>query len=741
MDNKYHIPEQIAKIVPDIDINQVDLYICSDMDLDRKYNPVHFIVFDKKLYVIEKTKLVSTFLFNDLDDVKIEYNLTMGVLYFIKDNKRKEIAYFSKEKSKDFAILQANLIPLLKGEKTLNETDKKRLENSNQKVCPKCHTPYEPGQRICKKCNNNKNMLKRLISYDLRYKKKFILVFVLLGIASILTMISPILSGQILYNEVLSRDGRFFNQILLFVIVYLLIQFGATLVEVIMGRVMSRLSNDVCYDLKVDVFKSMQQLSLKYFQDKETGELLSTLVNDADNVYNYLVNDMPYFVKDIIQIVALLGYLLVIQPILTLFVLIPLPFVVIIFVKFKPRIRQLWEQNRIKENKMVSMVSDTLEGFRVVKVFSGTKREVKKFENLSKDMSNTFIKQRHFNVRIYPISQMIISVSLIVAWGLGGYFVIKGSMDYGTLMTFITGLNLVYSPLEFLVSFLFDYTNRAMNCARRIFEIMDSKPDIIEKENPVELDNIIGRVEFRHVSFAYEANNPILSDISFALKENTSLGIVGKTGVGKTTIVNLLARLYDVDSGEILIDGINVKDLSLKSLHKHVSMISQDTYLFKGSILDNIRFARPEASFEEVIEAAKIANAHEFIMKLPRGYDTLIGEGEINLSGGERQRISIARAVLLNSKIIIFDEATAAMDTKTEKMIQESIYKLQKDKTVIMIAHRLSTLKDADRLIIIENKRIVESGTMAELIKNKKQFYELYSIQKEALKHIGVSDA
>lgn len=295
-------------------------------------------------------------------------------------------------------------------------------------------------------------------------------------------------------------------------------------------------------------------------------------------------------------------------------------------------------------------------------------------------------------------------------------------------------------PLEFIVNFLFDHTNRAMNCARRIFEIIDGNSDIIEKEHPIILKDIQGKIEFQSVDFAYEAHLPILKNISFTVEPNQSLGIVGKTGVGKTTIVNLLTRLYDVVSGQILIDGINIKDIELKSLHQNISMISQDTYLFKGSILDNIRYARPEATFEEVIEAAKMASAHEFIMKLPNGYDTLIGEGEINLSGGERQRLSIARAVLLNSKIIIFDEATAAMDTKTEKMIQEAIYRLQKNKTVIMIAHRLSTLKDVDHLIIIENKEIVEEGTMQELIQNKKQFYELYRIQKEALKHIGVRD-
>ena len=268
----------------------------------------------------------------------------------------------------------------------------------------------------------------------------------------------------------------------------------------------------------------------------------------------------------------------------------------------------------------------------------------------------------------------------------------------------------------------------------------DIPPVVIEKENPINLNNINGDIEFKNVRFSYDANTQILKDISFKVEKDTTIGIVGKTGAGKSTLVHLLTRLFDVNDGEILIDGINIKDVSLKSLHSQVALISQEVYMFKGSIKDNIAYAKENTTQEEIIEAAKKAHAHEFIMNLENGYETIIGEGHVSLSGGEKQRISIARAILLNPKIIIFDEATAALDTKTERMIQESILKLSEGKTVILIAHRLSTLKDADKLIVIENGKVVEDGTMQELLDAKGQFAELYNIQQEGLKYIRIGD-
>jgi ATP-binding cassette subfamily B protein len=275
----------------------------------------------------------------------------------------------------------------------------------------------------------------------------------------------------------------------------------------------------------------------------------------------------------------------------------------------------------------------------------------------------------------------------------------------------------------------------------RLFEIMDAQPEVAEKEDPIYPENLSGKVEFDHVSFSYQKGKKTIQDINFCVEDGQILGIVGHTGAGKSTIANLLMRLYDVEEGEIRVGGYPVRDLALSSLYNHIAIVSQETYLFMGSILDNIRYANPEASFEEVIEAAKCAGAHEFIMKMPDAYHTQIGFGYQDLSGGERQRISIARAILKNPKILILDEATVAMDTGTERKIQEALSMLIKGKTTIMIAHRLSTLRDADHLIVIEKGKVAEAGTHSELLAREDGVYKkLFNLQLEALKNAGISE-
>ncbi|MBQ3814750.1 MAG: ATP-binding cassette domain-containing protein, partial [Clostridia bacterium] len=297
----------------------------------------------------------------------------------------------------------------------------------------------------------------------------------------------------------------------------------------------------------------------------------------------------------------------------------------------------------------------------------------------------------------------------------------------------------ILSPLDSFVGMVYEFTD-SLNAMSRLVEIMDAKPDVMESDHPVHLETCEGRVEFSGVDFSYEKNRKVIDGVSFSVEPGESLGIVGHTGAGKSTLANLLIRLYDTENGEIRIDGVNVRDLAYEDLRKNVAIVSQETYLFMGTILDNIRYAKPEASEEEVIEAAKIAGAHDFIINLPDAYSTMIGFGHKDLSGGERQRVSIARAILRNPKILILDEATAAMDTETERKIQAALERLSVGRTTITIAHRLSTLRDADKLIVIENGKVPEAGTHQELITQRGIYYNLYKLQMEAMKNIGIEE-
>jgi ATP-binding cassette subfamily B protein len=386
-----------------------------------------------------------------------------------------------------------------------------------------------------------------------------------------------------------------------------------------------------------------------------------------------------------------------------------------------------------------SVINDSLSGARVVKAFGKEGEEITRFSNTNQNFYKVNLELGNLLQTAFPLLYFLMGSSGLVVWGYGSYLVVKGELTFGSLITFTGYVGMLVGPLQFMTQ-ITNWWSDCMNSASRIFEIMDAIPEVEEKANAIRLPNIKGDVFLKGVTFSYEPNNPVLHDINIDVKQGEMIGIVGHSGAGKSTLTNIITRLYDVKEGQISIDGINVKDLNLKDLHSQIGMVLQDTYLFMGTIAENIAYAKPEATIEEIIEAAKIANAHDFIMKLQDGYDTSIGSrGRQNLSGGEKQRISIARAVLLNPRILILDEATASLDTETERMIQEALERLIKGRTTFAIAHRLSTLRNADRLIVVEGGKICESGTHEELIKKKGVYYTLCQKQREALKLQGVS--
>ncbi|MCI5745120.1 MAG: ABC transporter ATP-binding protein/permease [Erysipelotrichaceae bacterium] len=730
MDFILPIDEEIKELLKNNHINDVTLYVFSNIDFNMNYNKVHYVIANNSLYIFDNfKKLLYEFNKKDIKEIKIDYLLNYGKIMLVKnDDSVNVIGFFEKEQTKVFSLFERLALKALS--LTLSEEDYQSKEILNIKK------DEEKNKK-----HINKNTFFRLFKYIKKYKLVFFTIVFILILSALLGVFMPILTGQILYNEILAIDGRWYGKVLLFISFYLSLKIISTIITMIYGRIVAKVSANICYDIKCEVFSSMQKLSLSFFNDKETGNLMNRVVWDSNMIFYYIVDDIPYFCTNLLQIIGVYIYLLFLNPLLSLLVFIPLPFVVAIFIKASPIFKRNWHQNNNRNSELNDIVSDTLEGFRVVKVFSASKKETDRFEDISRRNNKVFKKNSIFTSFIRQNVSFLISLSLFAVWGYGGYMVATSqNFDYGDLSTFIGGLDLLYAPLERLTDIIFVGMPRVLNSAGRIFEIIDADIEVNESEKPIELENIHGDIEFKNVSFSYEANKEILKNISFKVLANTSLGIVGETGAGKSTLMNLLARLYDVNDGKILIDGVNIKDLSFKTLHKNVSMISQDTYLFKGSILENIRYAKPDATFDEVINAARMANAHDFIIKLQDGYDTIIGQGEVNLSGGERQRLSIARAILLNSKIIIFDEATSAMDSITEHLIQQSIKMISQGRTILMIAHRLSTLKDVDQLIVIDNKKIVEQGTMQDLIKQNGKFAKLYNIQQEALKHIRIGD-
>ncbi|HHV50712.1 MAG TPA: ABC transporter ATP-binding protein, partial [Clostridiales bacterium] len=417
-----------------------------------------------------------------------------------------------------------------------------------------------------------------------------------------------------------------------------------------------------------------------------------------------------------------------------------LPPLFIISYRLMPRI---WHANGKRSNatrSMYSLLNDGIGGARVVRAFGQEGYENSKFAKVNDNVRNAEMKVVQYGNKFEISFSLAREIPTLLVWSLGALLIIKfpGFLTYGKLITFVNYLNMLQGPMQFMSSIL-RWWSSSMNAAQRIFEIIDAKPEVVEKANPMDLD-VKGDITFNNVSFGYEPNKKVLKNISFTVKKGQVLGIVGKSGAGKSTLVNLISRLYDSETGEILIDGVNIKDISFKSLHGAVAMVSQETYIFMGTIAENIAYAKPDATREEIINAAKAASAHQFIIQLPDGYDTVIGTGGRELSGGERQRISIARAILADPKILVLDEATASVDTQTERAIQEALEKLVQGRTTISIAHRLSTLRNADYLIVLKDGEIVEHGTHQQLIEKRGEFFKLLQLQTKALAMRGIVD-
>lgn len=445
---------------------------------------------------------------------------------------------------------------------------------------------------------------------------------------------------------------------------------------------------------------------------------------------------MPYGLTNVVKIVGIAVIMLTISPLLSLGIILTISVIEIVQHQFYKSQRKLYRKYDVAMRSANSVLSDVMNGQRVVKAFAREDREIERYRVKNTD---AFLINSRINSRIANTIPVIWTFYRIVnklVFCLGAVLVIKGHILFGALSALISYTEMAMDPINFF-TWIGDRWAKCMDAASRMFEIMEALPTVKEDEHPVHMENMRGDIELKNVSFEYEAGHPIIKNVSFKVQAGHMFGIVGKTGAGKSTIINLMARLYDVTGGEITIDSVPIRKIAFDDLRRNIGIVSQETFLFIGSIADNIRYANPDATMEEVIEAAKSANAHEFITKLPEGYNTKVGEGGISLSGGEKQRISIARAIIQKPNILILDEATASMDTRTERKIQAAIDNLKQGRTIISIAHRLSTLRDADMLCVIENGELKEMGTHDKLIKEKGKYFELYKLQSEALQFIN----
>lgn len=614
--------------------------------------------------------------------------------------------------------------------------------------CPKCGHVYEDQQkRICNHCNKRKNVVFRMLGYFKDFKLQFGTVLVCLVLTSIISLLSPIISGQLLYDQVISKPsfdaagkqitGNLHELKYVFLVVALIVALAviSLIIQIIQSRAVARMSSRVVRNMKIDLFTALQSLSLSYFNQNNTGRLISRVDHDAVRIKNFFVDGVPHLIIHSLNFIGLSIFLFSINWKLTLVVFIPVPIIVLIFKRMLPKLWRMHSKQWRRSSGLNSMMSDSLNGVRVVKAFAKENEETSRFSKFARRLTEVNLETNLVALTIFPVVGLLIGMSSQAIWGFGGIEVMNKHMTYGELTTYLGYIGMIFGPLNFFSNFTNQFTETA-NSAVRMFETLDTVPEITNAKDCIPIEKIKGEIKFEHVNFHYSPSRSILKDISFTINAGDHVGVVGHTGSGKSTLASLVMRMYDVISGAIYIDGVNIKDIEIASLRRNIAIVSQEIFLFAGSIADNIRYARPEATMEEVIAAARAANAHDFIMSLPEGYQTMVGGGSRSLSGGERQRISIARALLLEPSLLILDEATAAMDTQTERLISEAIDKLIVGRTTITIAHRLSTLKNCDYIMAIENGELVEMGPQDELLEQKGVYYKLFTLQNDQLNKV-----
>jgi ATP-binding cassette subfamily B protein len=493
--------------------------------------------------------------------------------------------------------------------------------------------------------------------------------------------------------------------------------------------VLAWVSERISADLRNRTYAHMQQLSVEFFGGKRTGDLMSRVGSDTDRICNWLSLNLLDFVTDIVMMFMTAGILFTIDPLLALVTMCPFPFIVWLVHRVRNRLRHGFRLAGIAWAAMISVLADTIPGIRVVKAFAQERREVERFGH-----SNDHVLNANDRVNVVwsffgPMVTLLTTMGLLVVWGFAIWGIYRHAITVGVLTAFLAYIARFYTKIESMIRMV-AATQRAGASAQRIFEILDKVPSVPEPQHPIHPGRLSGRIELREVTFKY-GTRQVLHGINLVIEPGEMIGLVGASGAGKSTLINLICRFYDVATGAILVDGKDIRSFPVEEYRLNIGIVLQDPFLFYGTIAENIAYGRPEATRDEVIAAARAARAHEFILRLPDGYDSLVGERGQSLSGGERQRISIARALLIDPRILILDEATSSVDTETEREIQAALETLIRGRTTLAIAHRLSTLRRADRLVVMERGRIAEIGNHQELLKAPGSYARLHRAQQE----------
>ncbi|HDZ6193873.1 TPA: SAV1866 family putative multidrug efflux ABC transporter [Staphylococcus aureus] len=576
-------------------------------------------------------------------------------------------------------------------------------------------------------------MIKRYLQFVKPYKYRIFATIIVgiikFGIPMLIPLLIKYAIDGVINNHALTTDEKVHHLTIAIGIALFIFVIVRPPIEFIRQYLAQWTSNKILYDIRKKLYNHLQALSARFYANNQVGQVISRVINDVEQTKDFILTGLMNIWLDCITIIIALSIMFFLDVKLTLAALFIFPFYILTVYVFFGRLRKLTRERSQALAEVQGFLHERVQGISVVKSFAIEDNEAKNFDKKNTNFLTRALKHTRWNAYSFAAINTVTDIGPIIVIGVGAYLAISGSITVGTLAAFVGYLELLFGPLRRLVA-SFTTLTQSFASMDRVFQLIDEDYDIKNGvgAQPIEIKQ--GRIDIDHVSFQYNDNEaPILKDINLSIEKGETVAFVGMSGGGKSTLINLIPRFYDVTSGQILIDGHNIKDFLTGSLRNQIGLVQQDNILFSDTVKENILLGRPTATDEEVVEAAKMANAHDFIMNLPQGYDTEVGERGVKLSGGQKQRLSIARIFLNNPPILILDEATSALDLESESIIQEALDVLSKDRTTLTVAHRLSTITHADKIVVIENGHIVETGTHRELIAKQGAYEHLYSIQ------------
>ncbi len=748
------LPNLIEKALRNegIDIGSVRFAARSDLEADGSFGESWFVLTEMDVLAFDASgEILHRVPYKDVTGIRAEAVVDGGILVLEKEADALDFLRYSNGFAPKLGYIAQYLSEEIEHRLGKREEAPAWDYKEEKKFCQACGLPLRDEFSPCPACTKKRRVLLRILTYLKPYKLAATVVIVCVLGSMTLQLVPPQLQ-RILVDDVLelnnaattvrdvseTRLGQVFRNIqtasialAVAVACLLMIEIIRSLIDVLLGRLSAWLTLRMTADIRSQVYNRLHSLAIRFFDKRKTGTVISHITEDSQRLQWFLLEFLQFVAVDLLMIFGIGIVLFWMNWRLSCFILIPIPLIVIGARWFWKKVHHLWHRAWRRRSRLYDIVNDSISGIRVVRAFGGQTGEIGRFSVANEDARSYDTYAETVWATYYPPLLFVVALGSLIAWFAGGLQVIAGDMTLGTLFAFNAYLAMFYGPLRH-VSPVINWASRSLTAAERVFEVIDSEPEQVNDGTLLSMPKLKGEVEFRNMTFGYDSHNPVLRNINLHVKSGEMIGLVGHSGAGKSTMINLICRFYTPDSGGVYIDGKDVTKIRLEDLRRQTGVVLQEPFLFSGTISENIAYAKPDATMVEIIAAAKAANAHEFIVKFPDGYDAEVGERGGQLSGGERQRISIARAILHNPRILILDEATSSVDVQTEKKIQQAIDRLVQNRTTFAIAHRLSTLRSADRLFVIEKGRGVECGSHEELMEQKGIYHKLVETQRQS---------